>query len=146
MSYLKKEINKDSSSPYLGYTPYLRKWRKIQNQTILMTYSTLAKLENTIKHQRLPNLSLADIGFVRSRIVIPGYRLNAALVQHYTRDRDFPALTATSLLGPHLRFGTISIRKIFQKAPNSGDDSFSNELVWREFFTPNIMAFPPYPK
>ncbi len=138
----KKEIVKDSGSPYIVYTPYMRKWRKIQNQVTLMNYSTLAKLENTVKHPYLPNLSLADIGFVRSILTIPAYRLDTELLQHYARDRDFPSLAATSLLGPHLRFGTISIRQIFQQALNHSNDSFSNELIWREFFSQILWHFP----
>lgn len=138
----KKEIVKDSGSPYIVYTPYMRKWKKIQNQTTLRTYSTLAKLDKMVKHLYLPNLALADMGFVQSGTTIPAYRMNTELLQNYARDRDYPALTATSLLGPHLRFGTVSIRRIFQQALNTGDDSFSNELIWREFFSQILWHFP----
>lgn len=138
----KNEIAKNSGGPYIVYTPYMHKWRKIQSETILRTYSTSAKLGNIIKHLHSPNLSLTDIGFVRSAVTIPAYRLDTKLLQHYAHDRDYPALTATSLLGAHLRFGTISIRQVFQQALNASNDIFGNELIWREFFSQILWHFP----
>lgn len=137
----KNEIVKENGSVYEVYTPYMHKWRKIQNQTTLMTYSIAPKLNNMIKQMPLPNLTLTNIGFDRSTITIPFYRLNAELLQHYARDRDFPALSRTSLLGPHLRFGTVSIRQIFKQALDSSD-TFANELIWREFFSQILWHFP----
>lgn len=137
----KDEIVKDDGGAYVVYTPYMRKWRKTQDQTALMTFSTATKLTHVIKQLPLPNLSLADIGFVRSAIAVPPYRLDTGLMEHYARDRDFPALPGTSLLGPHLRFGTVSIRSIFQQASGSSD-IFCNELIWREFFSQILWHFP----
>lgn len=137
----KDEIVKDDGDAYVVYTPYMRKWRKIQNQTTLMTFSTITKLTHVIRQLPLPNLSLADIGFVRSAIAVPPYRLDTGLMKHYACNRDFPALPGTSLLGPHLRFGTVSIRTIFQQASGSSD-IFCNELIWREFFSQILWHFP----
>ncbi len=135
------EIVKDDGGVYVVYTPYMRKWRKIQSQTALMTYSTATKLPNMVRHLPMPNLSLADIGFVRSLLTIPSAGLNDELLQHYARDRDFPALSGTSLLGPHLRFGTVSVRQIIQQALICSD-IFVNELIWREFFSQILWHFP----
>lgn len=109
----KNEIVKEDGSPYIIYTPYMRKWKLIQHHTKLVTYPTKANLMNMIKRILLPDLSLADIGFSRSAITIPSYCLDPKLLQHYEHDRDFPAVAGTSRLGPHLRFGTVSIRKIY---------------------------------
>jgi deoxyribodipyrimidine photo-lyase len=137
----KDEIVKDDGGAYVVYTPYMRKWRKIQDQTTLMTFSTVTKLTHVIKQLPLPNLSLADIGFVRSAVAVLPHRLDTGLMEHYARDRNFPALPGTSLLGPHLRFGTVSIRIIFQQASGSSD-IFCNELIWREFFSQILWHFP----
>ena len=141
----KDEISKDSGGAYTVYTPYMRKWRKVHSQTPVTPYATTAKLTNLVKQTALPDVSLADIGFTRSAMTIPAYRLEDDMLQHYARDRDFPSLTATSLLGPHLRFGTVSIRQIFQHAfPRS--DIFCNELIWREFFSQILWHFPHTPQ
>lgn len=137
----KNEIAKDNGGVYEVYTPYMRKWRKIQNQTAPLPFSTAAKLTNMAKQLPLPSLTLADIGFIRSAITIPPYRLNSELLQHYARDRDFPALSRTSLLGPHLRFGTVSIRQIFKQSLDYSD-TFGNELIWREFFSQILWHYP----
>ena len=141
----KDEISKDGGGAYTVYTPYMRKWRKVQSQTTLTPYATAAKLTHLVKQAALPDVSLADIGFTRSAMPIPAYRLEHDRLQHYARDRDFPSLAATSLLGPHLRFGTVSIRQIFQHAfPHS--DIFCNELIWREFFSQILWHFPHTPR
>ncbi|MCG7755766.1 MAG: DNA photolyase family protein [Nitrosomonas sp.] len=141
----KDEISKDGGGAYTVYTPYMRKWRKVHSQTPLTPYATTAKLTNLVKQTALPDVSLADIGFTRSAMTIPAYRLEDDMLRHYARDRDFPSLTATSLLGPHLRFGTVSIRQIFQHA-FLRSDTFCNELIWREFFSQILWHFPHTPQ
>ncbi|MER0169252.1 MAG: deoxyribodipyrimidine photo-lyase [Nitrosomonas sp.] len=141
----KDEISKDDGGAYTVYTPYMRKWRKVQSQTTLTPYATAAKLTHLVKQAALPDVSLADIGFTRSAMPIPAYRLEHDILQHYARDRDFPSLAATSLLGPHLRFGTVSIRQIFQRAFEDSD-IFCNELIWREFFSQILWHFPHTPQ
>jgi len=137
----KNEILKENGGVYEVYTPYMRKWRKIQSQTALLTFSTAAKMVNMVKQLPLPNLTLPDIGFVRSANAIPPYRLDIELLQSYAHDRDFPALSHTSLLGTHLRFGTVSIRQIFKQVHNYSD-TFGNELIWREFFSQILWHYP----
>lgn len=141
----KDEISKDGGGAYTVYTPYMRKWRKVHSQTTLTLYATTAKLTNLVKQAAPPDVSLADIGFTRSAMTIPAYRLEDDMLQHYARDRDFPSLAATSLLGPHLRFGTVSIRQIFQHALTRSD-IFCNELIWREFFSQILWHFPHTPQ
>jgi deoxyribodipyrimidine photo-lyase len=36
---------------------------------------------------------------------------NLTQISNYEEKRDFPAVDATSYLSPHLRFGTVSVRK-----------------------------------
>lgn len=65
-----------------------------------------------------------------------------AAVRSYAADRDRPDIDATSRMSPHLRFGEISPRQIWQAArfaaeehPASarGIEKFLSELGWREF-------------
>ena len=137
----KNEVVKEGGGPYGVYTPYMRKWKQVYSQTTLATYATAAKLTNLIKQTPLPDVTLAGIGFTRSAIAVPAYRLDSGILQNYARDRDFPAMPGTSQLAPHLRFGTVSIRQIFAQALE-GSDIFCNELIWREFFSQILWHFP----
>jgi len=87
----------------------------------------------------IPNLE--SIGFIKSELPIPEYDLSAETLYNYKLLRDFPSKNATSKLGIHLRFGTISIRQAVSIA-KSGNDQFLNELIWREFFMQILANFP----
>lgn len=60
----------------------------------------------------------------------------------HNHERDYPALDATSRLGLHLRFGTISIRKVVEEAQKQSADKWLSELVWREFYMMILLHFP----
>lgn len=133
----KDEVVKDDGNPYTVYTPYSRKW--------------LARFENTaIDQLGSPDLScfapgtgklvsLEAMGFKESSIHVPAYTLEK--VSRYEATRDFPAQEGTSLLGTHLRFGTVSVRSMF--AETMGESlTFAKELIWREFFMQILWHFP----
>ncbi|WP_353959632.1 cryptochrome/photolyase family protein [Echinicola jeungdonensis] len=80
-----------------------------------------------------PLPSLKDIGFKESDIHFPPLEIDKSSIKKYDQLRDFPELDATSHLGIHLRFGTISVRKLAQEAQNL-NETFLGELIWREFF------------
>ena len=138
------EVTKQDGKPYLVYTPYQKRWRQLFNRDEdLRTYNSEELGQNFINNTQLPWLSLADIGFKYSEIEVPDYHLNEELVEQYATTRDFPAKRkGTSRLGPHLRFGTISIRNITKQALKAEDDTFLKELIWREFFMQILWHFP----
>jgi len=138
----KNEVTKSDGKPYLVYTPYMKRWKetfKTHNLEILYTNSYL---ENLVEHSRLPNLSLSEIGFKKSNQEITPYNVTPSLIQEYEDTRNFPSKDSTSRLGPHLRFGTVSIRKIVKKAIAEKNEIFWQELIWREFFTQILWHFP----
>ncbi|OTF77403.1 deoxyribodipyrimidine photo-lyase-like protein [Euroglyphus maynei] len=51
----------------------------------------------------------------------------------YDHGRDFFHKDGTSKLSPHLRFGEISVRQIYEKLNNKSNERFCSELGWREF-------------
>lgn len=137
----KNEITKKDGKPYIVYTPYMRQWKTIRQRTKLISYPSETQLMEMIKHLPLPDLSLADIDFNRSTLAVPPYQLTRELLHDYEQARDYPAITGTSRLGPHLRFGTVSIRNIFREAQPISE-TFCNELIWREFFSQILWHFP----
>ncbi|MBX7143208.1 MAG: DNA photolyase family protein [Oligoflexia bacterium] len=68
----------------------------------------------------------------------------AAGLNNYNQERDFPALSATSLLSAHHKFGTLSIREVYWSlvATLGRDSTLVRELYWRDFFTHIAWHFP----
>ena len=139
----KDEVVKDDGDPYIVYTPYMKTWKaKFKKEYVEKIYYTNEFLNNLYQNSRLPNLSLRDIGFKKSKIEIPEYDVTPTTIQEYEKRRNFPAEDATSHLGPHLRFGTVSIRKMIKKATAEKNEVFWQELIWREFFMQILWHFP----
>ena len=138
----KNEVVKKDGDPYVVYTPYMRTWKEKFKEHNLTIYYTNSYLSNLIEHTRLPNLTLSDIGFKKSTQEITPYTVTPTLIQEYEETRNFPAKDATSRLGPHLRFGTVSVRKMIKKAIAEKNEIFWQELIWREFFMQILWHFP----
>ncbi|MFD0861792.1 cryptochrome/photolyase family protein [Sungkyunkwania multivorans] len=138
----KDEIVKDDGKPYVVYTPYSRKWLSAFEKEDLEFYPSEKHLNNLLQQSELPFLSLTDIGFTASSIKVPACEVTPTLIQEYEATRNFPAKDQTSRLGPHLRFGTVSIRKMVDKARKEENITFLKELIWREFFMQILWHFP----
>ena len=134
-----KEITKADGLPYTVYTPFKNKWlEKYKSMAPVLEYDATDVFSNFHKCDFVFP-SLEQIGFEKSPIKVKPHNLK--FIANYQDIRDFPALDQTSYLSPHLRFGTISIRKLvnwaFQK-----NDVFLSELIWREFFMQILFSFP----
>lgn len=134
-----KEISKADGLPYTVYTPYKNKWlEKFKSLAPIPEYDAKPFLSNFFKSNFIFPI-LEQIGFEESTIkVIPH---NLKNVSNYHETRDFPALDSTTHLSPHLRFGTVSIRKLVNWASKK-NDVFLSELIWREFFMQILFSFP----
>lgn len=139
----KDEVVKTDGAPYIVYTPYMKKWKeKFKKENDEKIYYTSEFLKNLYQNSQLPNLTLRGISFKKSKIEVPDYDVTPTTIQEYEKRRNFPSEDATSHLGPHLRFGTVSIRKMIQKATAEKNEVFWQELIWREFFMQILWHFP----
>ena len=138
----KDEVVKKDGDPYLVYTPYMKTWKSNFSKDKLRIFYTNDYLDNLIKNTRLPNLSLSDIGFKKSSIEVPDYTVTKTMMNEYDDKRNLPAKDATSHLSTHLRFGTVSVRKMVKKAIQVKDETFFEELIWREFFMQILYHYP----
>lgn len=136
----KNEITKADGKPYMVYTPYSRKW--LEAYTTPQAYDSENLLDNFTKGKGAKFLSLEDIGFEPTQTPVPNFIVNPKLIQEYEDTRNFPALDQTSKLGPHLRFGTVSVRQMVIKAKKEQNPTFLKELIWREFFMQILWHFP----
>ncbi|MDC6364463.1 MULTISPECIES: deoxyribodipyrimidine photo-lyase [Flavobacteriaceae] len=140
----KDQILKSNGEPYVVYTPYMKRWKeKFKPSVDVLLYDTHPLLHKLFQTEDLPNLSLSEIGFVPSKVKVPDYRVTPKLIQNYGDTRDYPGIAyGTSRLGPHLRFGAVSIRKMVKKAIAEKNEVFWNELIWREFFMQILWHYP----
>ncbi|GMQ29279.1 deoxyribodipyrimidine photo-lyase [Algoriphagus confluentis] len=126
------EILNGSGEFYKVFTPFSKTWldKFKESQVEPLGEPTWKNLKKT---DPLQEISLRDMGFEKSGIEIPPRVADKDLISHYDQTRNFPAKNGTSRLGIHLRFGTISIRKL-AKTAYSLNDTYLNELIWREFY------------
>ncbi len=139
----KDDVVKDDGKPYVVYTPYKNKWKSLFNANQLITHDTNEYMVNLIALTELPNVSLSDMNFEISKVKVSEFTVSPSLIQNYEDTRNFPAKkNGTSRLGPHLRFGTVSVRKMMKKAIAEENEVFWSELIWREFFMQILWHFP----
>ena len=137
----RNEIVKADGKPYSIYTPFSKKWlenlEKSDYESVDCTsyYKNYAKIEFDFP-------TLKDIGFTASSIKVSPYDMSESIVDNYEDTRNFPAIEGTSNLSPHLRFGTISVRKCVQNGLQSENNIFLKELIWREFFMQILWHYP----
>ncbi|MDT0644487.1 deoxyribodipyrimidine photo-lyase [Zunongwangia sp. F363] len=130
----KDEITKKDGGSYVVYTPYMKSWKEKFRNLDLKIHYTSQYIKNLLQNTRLPNLNLKEIGFKSSSLKVPDYDVSPTLIKEYENTRDIPSRHGTSRLGAHLRFGTVSIRKMVKKASAEKNKTFLEELIWREFF------------
>ncbi|MBN1568456.1 MAG: deoxyribodipyrimidine photo-lyase [Acidobacteria bacterium] len=66
-------------------------------------------------------------------------------LDEYPAQRDFPAVAGTSRLSPHLHFGEISPRHVWEvcsRTRTAGSQAFLRQLGWREFAHHLLYHFP----
>ncbi len=137
----KNDILKDDGKPYSVFTPYGKKWLSKLFDNDLTAYPSESHLNKLIKIQPLKKTHHYDIGFRPGIYPIPNQKIDIQLLKEYGEKRDLPALNATSHLGIHLRFGTISIRHL-TKLAQEYSSVFLNELIWRNFYMDILWHFP----
>ena len=137
----KEEVMKDDGKPYTVFTPYSKKWKAALTDFYLKSYPVKKYFSNFFKQDAVKIPSLKSMGFEAVDKPFPSQQLNKELIQKYTAQRDYPAIHGTSKLGVHLRFGTISIRKLATKA-QALNNTFLNELIWRDFYHMILWHFP----
>ena len=156
------EVLTQMGKPYGVFTPYKNAHLKKLDAFYLKPYPvekyTSALVERPPAHRRsVPTLT--EIGFEVTNLAalkIPtGMQGGRTLFEDffdrmddYHTTRDFPAVKGPSYLGVHLRFGTVSIRKLAAIAHqrvlvgSQGANIWLSELIWRDFYFQILSNFP----
>ena len=158
----RQELLTQSGTAYGVFTPYKNAWlaavdeRHLHPREVRAFAQALAPRPDDLARS-VP--TLGDIGFEASNLAslkIPtGIRGGQALfkdfferMDQYHATRDFPAIKGPSYLGVHLRFGTVSIRRLAslalqrQLAGSRGAAVWLSELIWRDFYAQILANFP----
>lgn len=154
------EILNGNGAPYSVFTPYRKAWLHRLESDRWQSHNEEADLRGRFlvidakiaEHLRTPPLE--RLGFERTGLNSIGVRAGQAeasrlfeafgdRIGQYQETRDYPAVKGPSYLSAHLRFGTISIRRLVrfavqtsttQPALAAGAQTWLSELVWRDFY------------
>jgi deoxyribodipyrimidine photo-lyase len=141
--FSKDEILKDDRAPYTIFTPYNKKWKAALKPFYYKSYPTEKYFKHFLITDHLSFPTLQEIGFEKTPVdfEFPERKIKTSIVTNYEATRDYPALAGTSKLSVHLRFGTVSIRKLVQLAVKK-NQAWLNELIWRDFYHMILWHFP----
>jgi len=159
----RSELLTATGSAYSVFTPYKNTWLKklegdvhspfLQPWPVAPMAGALAPASAASGPTGVP--TLAEIGFERTnlhRLKLPTGSTGAMelladflpRIGHYGEARDFPAVKGPSYLSTHLRFGTVSIRRLAREAwqrvqapdpqARRGAEVWLSELIWRDFY------------
>ena len=152
------EVLTGSGKPYSVFTPYRTAWLARLDEFYLKAYPVERHAEALAAappgvDTGLP--SLAGLGFEPTNLgaikvhgsvaaaeaLLDDFRQRIGV---YDSAREFPAVKGQSYLSVHLRFGTLSIRRVARLATemieaagargNRGAEVWRSELVWRDFY------------
>ncbi len=157
------EVLTQSGSPFSVFTPYKNAWLARLDPYFVRPYP-VAKHASALAPRPAspPTLAagrlwagvptLAEIGFEATnlhQLRLPTGPAGAAellddflatRIDRYRETRDYPAVKGPSYLSTHLRFGTVSVRRLAREAwqraqaGSAGAQGWLSELVWRDFY------------
>lgn len=139
-----QEILTPSGAPYKVYTPYSKEWKRNFDPQKIRLNPSEQLLNRLYKFQTPPKIiSYNELGFLyEGSLGFPHPNLDEVTLINYHKTRDFPYIEkGTTRLSLHLRFGTLSVRKIALLAKQY-NEKLLNELIWREFYQSVLFHFP----
>ncbi|MBK7965698.1 MAG: deoxyribodipyrimidine photo-lyase [Bacteroidetes bacterium] len=135
------DVVKNDGLPYTVYTTYSRRWMEKLKKEGIPNYDYEKYYSHFHLNTKSTFPSLKSIGFTKTDVNFSSHELNDNILYNYKDTRDIPGVSGTSRLSIHLRFGTISIRKLIREAQEHSL-TWLNELCWREFYMMILWHFP----
>ncbi|MFH5798257.1 cryptochrome/photolyase family protein [Haladaptatus sp. CMAA 1911] len=147
-------ITTNQGDYYSVYTYFWKKWRDREKDAPFDAPDEIV-VPDEVAEDGIEIPTLADLGFEEPEGTIPPAGTEAARdllskfcerdAYRYDEARDYPAREATSRLSPHLKFGTVGIREVWETTERAKNDAgnedeaesveeFQGQLAWREFY------------
>ena len=153
-----QSILKKDHTPYKVFTPFYKKgclesvipdrplglpnklnFLNVNNETTIKDLNLLSKYKWYTKLNNLWSITEESANNILDLFLIKK-------IYNYKKGRDYPASNLTSKLSPYIRFGMISINKIWHSLKNLSIDEnithFESELGWRDFSYYLLYHFP----
>ena len=138
----KSEIAKDDGKPYTVFTPYSKKWKSTLSAHSFDAFESTPILGQLHSCSDEDIISLKSMGMKDADVLhFPEMEVSEDIIRNYHLTRDLPHLRGTTRLSLHLRFGTVSIRKLARIGIQL-NEKWLNELIWRDFYQMIIYHFP----
>ena len=147
------EVMTQGGGSYAVFTPYKNAWLRKVDPFYLSAYHVArhAAALAPLPDGEGPIPTLSAIGFQPTNLHalrLPSGPAGAAellddflpRIDRYHETRDFPAIKGPSYLSAHLRFGTVSVRRLAREAHqrlvagSRGAEVWLSELIWRDFY------------
>lgn len=156
-------LRTEAGKPYAVYTPFVRRWREADKAAPAPAPARVPT-PDAVLAPAFPSVAMSRPrgfreegapanppgGAREGRRLWDAFRARALL--RYAGERDLPAVAGTSRLSPHLRFGTVGVRRLLAEAraawkeagadERKAVDVFVSELAWREFYASILAEFP----
>lgn len=141
-----------TGKPYTVFTPFHRTWERLERRPVHDAPGEIV-LPPKLRRGRIPSLdALGLTDDLEERAATPGEpaardalaRFLAHDVDAYHERHDRLA-GGTSVLSPHLRFGTLSAREVEARALERGGpgaEAFVRQLAWRDFYAHVLLHHP----
>jgi deoxyribodipyrimidine photo-lyase len=162
----RSEVVTREGRPFSIFTAYKNAWLARLSANALRRFEVAAHAAALARPPAMAVPTLEEVGFARSNLrdlqlpagssgaqrLFEDFRSRMSL---YREQRDYPAVRGPSYLSVHLRFGTISVRRLAQAALKSGTEgarTWLSELIWRDFYFmilyhhPHVVAHAFYPE
>ena len=154
-----KKIVTGAGTYFKVFTPYSRSFREELNKEYLQCFPPPAKQQTKIgDSDEIPNFELENTLKKNAlKLYEPGEKAAIEILENFFENkisdykvaRDFPAQDSTSKLSVYLSSGIISAKKCVSKlleisedTPGTGEYSWFNEIIWREFYKYIIFHYP----
>ena len=154
-----KKIVTGGGTYFKVFTPYSRSFREELNKEYLQCFPVPVKQQTKISDSdEIPNFELEnELKRNALKLYEPGEKAAIEILENFFENkisdykvaRDFPAQDSTSKLSVYLSSGIISAKKcvsrlleISEDTPGTGEYSWFNEIIWREFYKYIIFHYP----
>jgi deoxyribodipyrimidine photo-lyase len=141
-------FGKQDGKPYTVYTPFFKKASQLPIPLPTKNRGTFArpkKISGEVTPRSfMPSTSASDRISVGGRKAAKKILAGIASYTSYEEERNLPAVKGTTLLAPHNKFGTVSIREVYHAVEKAlgASHTLIRELYWRDFFTHIGWHFP----
>jgi deoxyribodipyrimidine photo-lyase len=138
-----ENVKTGTGNRYSVFTPFMKKAsEKKVDGPIKNNFSNYysRNIKNTIKLSEFDNYENKDLMLQGRRSEALDLMKRESIPKNYKKNRDLPAIDGTSKLSAHIKFGTISIREVYEWGKESS--TFISELYWRDFYLYISYHFP----